>query len=251
MDKISLFRVLGLPDSFGAVLLILALILLLSPYFSGADFGIFKIPVISQPGRKSIKILGPIVFILCVLSFLPVFSTKTTAPTSTAQPSPALIPLVTPTPIPTPSSTANATSTPSLGSADAIAAQKLGAEWFSAMKRHDVEVLIHMADFPFYFDQEILAGPDDMRRRFRDSASKPNSDTKTLHLGSVKARTIAEWKQGGFEAERDRILGNITYNDNDFVVILTIGNGLNTEGEGVVLYMRKVGSKIKLAGFWD
>lgn len=90
-----------------------------------------------------------------------------------------------------------------------------------------------------------------MRRRFQDSGSKPNSGTKRLHLGSVKAKTIAEWKKGGLDTARDRILGNITYNDDDFLVILMVRNELGAEGEGIVLYMRKVGGTIKLAGFWD
>lgn len=250
MNKISLFRVLGFPDSFGAVLLVLALILLLSPYFSGSDFGIFKIPAISESGKKSMKVLGPIVFLLCALSFVPVFSTTPSTSTNinegkAATPSPVFTPAATPTLVTT--STITPTTTPN--SFNAAGAQNLGAKWFAAMKGNDVTSLIEMADFPFFFDQEILAGPDDMRRHLQKLSSRPRSSTEELQLKSIKAKTIAEWKREGFDANRDRLLKSITYNDNDYLVILTIGQ-IGRE-EGVVLYMRGVGSEIKLAGWWD
>jgi tetratricopeptide (TPR) repeat protein len=48
------------------------LILLLSPYFSGADFGLFKVPAFSKRAKKVLKIASPIVFVLCVLCFVPI-----------------------------------------------------------------------------------------------------------------------------------------------------------------------------------
>jgi hypothetical protein len=244
IDKASLFKVSGLPDSFGAILLIFAFILLLSPYFSGGDFGVFKIPAISQSAKKWLKVMGPIAFILCALSFLPVFPVITTTSTnnangSTATASPTLTPTVTSTPI----------LTPAAGSANAIGAQALGVKWFAAMIRDDTTALIQMSDFPFYFDNEILAGPDDMRQHFQKLSSNPHSDTSKLQLKSVKAKTIAEWQKDGFDATRDRLLKSITYKDDDFLVILMIGNGEHEEG--TVLYIRRAGDEIKLAGWWN
>lgn len=71
-DKVSLFKLSGLPDPFGIVLLIFSFILLLSPYFSGADFGIFKVPLFTPLTKKWLKLIGPIIFFLCVFSFLPI-----------------------------------------------------------------------------------------------------------------------------------------------------------------------------------
>jgi len=73
MDGSSLFKISGLPDSFGAVLLGFSFILLLAPYFSGADFGLFKIPIFSTEAKRWLKVVGPILFISCVLSFAPLF----------------------------------------------------------------------------------------------------------------------------------------------------------------------------------
>lgn len=71
-DKLSLFKWSGLPETFGGVLLVFSLILLLSPYFSGADFGVFKIPILTPSAKKWLRIIGPIMFGLCVFSFLPI-----------------------------------------------------------------------------------------------------------------------------------------------------------------------------------
>jgi hypothetical protein len=71
-EKVSLFKATQIPDSFGVVLLVFFLILLLAPYFSGADFGVFRIPLFTDKAKKWLRIIGPILFILCVLSFIPI-----------------------------------------------------------------------------------------------------------------------------------------------------------------------------------
>jgi beta-xylosidase-like protein len=75
IDKTSLFRASGLPDSFGVVLLVFSFILVLSPYFSGADFGVFKIPLFTPIAKRWLKIIGPVAFGICILSFLPILPT--------------------------------------------------------------------------------------------------------------------------------------------------------------------------------
>jgi len=84
MDKSSLFKISGLPDPFGVVLLVFSLILLLAPYFSGTDFGLFKIPIVSQSAKKLLKVIGPILFVSCILFFLPVFPKKQQEPSATS-----------------------------------------------------------------------------------------------------------------------------------------------------------------------
>jgi hypothetical protein len=74
IDKISIFKSSGLPDPFGLTLLLLSLILFLSPYLSGADFGIFKIPQFSPQVKNWFKVIGPIIFILMILCYLPIIA---------------------------------------------------------------------------------------------------------------------------------------------------------------------------------
>ena len=83
MDRSSLFKLSGLPDSFGVVLLSFSFILLLAPYFSNADFGLFKIPNFTQPAKKWLKILGPVMFLACILSFMPFFPVNNKADSPT------------------------------------------------------------------------------------------------------------------------------------------------------------------------
>lgn len=71
---------LGLTAGFGAPLLLFGFILLLAPYFSGADFGAFKIPLFTERARRLLKIIGPVVFILFILMFIPLIPPKEQPP---------------------------------------------------------------------------------------------------------------------------------------------------------------------------
>ena len=71
IDRLSLFKLSGLPDSFGVILLCFSFILLLAPYFSGGDFGLFKIPKFTESAKKWLKKFGPVLFVLCLLTFVP------------------------------------------------------------------------------------------------------------------------------------------------------------------------------------
>jgi hypothetical protein len=68
---------LGLPEPFTALLLTFSLVLCLAPYFSGGDFGIFKIPQFTDSARKWLKIIGPILFLFFVMLFVPLIPLKT------------------------------------------------------------------------------------------------------------------------------------------------------------------------------
>lgn len=71
MTRESILQKSGLPQEFGVVLLVLALIFALAPYLSGTDFGIFKIPPFSARARRRLKIIGPPLFTVLVVLFVP------------------------------------------------------------------------------------------------------------------------------------------------------------------------------------
>lgn len=72
--KTSIVKLLGLPDPFAVIVLTFSFILLLAPYFSGADFGLFKIPQFTNAARRKLKIIGPIVFLGFAILFVPMIS---------------------------------------------------------------------------------------------------------------------------------------------------------------------------------
>lgn len=83
-DKINIIKLLGLPDAFAVVLLTFSFILMLAPYFSGADFGLFKIPQFTDSARKKLKIIGPIIFLVLVMLFIPIIPKRVSASLSNA-----------------------------------------------------------------------------------------------------------------------------------------------------------------------
>lgn len=70
-ERTSIIKLLGLPETFAVLLLTFSFILALAPYFSGADFGLFKIPQFTDSARKKLKIIGPIIFLALVILFVP------------------------------------------------------------------------------------------------------------------------------------------------------------------------------------
>lgn len=81
-ERASIIKLLGLPETFAVLLLTFSFILFLAPYFSGADFGLFKIPQFTDPARKKLKIIGPIVFLALVALFVPMISSPAAKPTA-------------------------------------------------------------------------------------------------------------------------------------------------------------------------
>jgi hypothetical protein len=88
MDRTSLFKMTTLPDAFGVVLLVFSFILLLAPYFSGTDFGLFKVPTVNDPTKKVLKIIGPVIFISIVLLFVPIVPNTKEVVSASPSPSP-------------------------------------------------------------------------------------------------------------------------------------------------------------------
>jgi SAM-dependent methyltransferase len=69
-DKRSTFELINLPKEFGVIILIFSLILLVSPYFEGLDFGIFKVPTFKVSTKNFLKYFGPAFFIIVILLFV-------------------------------------------------------------------------------------------------------------------------------------------------------------------------------------
>jgi hypothetical protein len=69
----SVLQWLGLPEQFGATLLIVCLVLSIAPYFSGADFGILKLPSFKPVIRRNLRFAGPIALAVAIFLHIPFF----------------------------------------------------------------------------------------------------------------------------------------------------------------------------------
>lgn len=68
----SLFKLSGLPDGFGVVVLTFGFAIALSPYLAGIEVGGLKIPAFSEGIASGLKIAGPILFLVIIALFVPV-----------------------------------------------------------------------------------------------------------------------------------------------------------------------------------
>jgi hypothetical protein len=72
----SVLQRLGLPPEFGLTLLVVCFALAVAPYFSGADFGIVKIPSFKSVVRRNLRFGGPIALIAVIFLHIPIFRSQ-------------------------------------------------------------------------------------------------------------------------------------------------------------------------------
>lgn len=70
----STYQSLGIPDPVSATFVALFIILTLSSWAAGQDFGIFKIPNFNNTTKKRLKIIGPLLLTFSLLAFIPFWS---------------------------------------------------------------------------------------------------------------------------------------------------------------------------------
>src|SRR5712692_4732543 len=80
MAGISIYKRLGIPDTLAVTFSLFCLLLLLSPYLGGTDFGIFKIPQLPVGITGVLKWLGPVAFLLGAALFFPLLPEATAEP---------------------------------------------------------------------------------------------------------------------------------------------------------------------------
>jgi tetratricopeptide (TPR) repeat protein len=70
MERLSTYDLLGIPEALGITLSLFLIILALTPYLGGMDFGVFKVPQIKKRNlRIGLKIIGPILIVLSIGPF--------------------------------------------------------------------------------------------------------------------------------------------------------------------------------------
>lgn len=142
-----------------------------------------------------------------------------------------------------------------------LAAAKLGAEWFTATDQGDAATLIRIADPPFLFSDKLLLQPEDIREEYLKAFERSSSSGRprggNLQLRSTTVETIASM-EGAVLIKRDAAandqllqrhrlsVSRLGLADDDLVVILRVEGG---HREIAILYPRKVGSGIRLAGW--
>lgn len=71
---------LGVPDAFGVLLLTIGLVLALSPWCGGKDFGAVKVPEFPVRAQRLLRLFGPLAFVLAVVLHIPFMAPETQGP---------------------------------------------------------------------------------------------------------------------------------------------------------------------------
>jgi hypothetical protein len=140
IGKISLSKLLQLPDALVVILFVISIVLLLSPYFAGQAFGNFTLPVLTQRQQSWLKMIGPLAVIAFVFVILPVFPNESR---SNGDASTSATPGSVPTLSPTPHSATATTTLPNSSPAAITLADKCFESQFSSIpedRRNSIEV---------------------------------------------------------------------------------------------------------------
>jgi hypothetical protein len=130
------------------------------------------------------------------------------------------------------------------------AAEKLVSDWLRAHLHRDLDTLLGLAEFPFYFDNEILVGPEDLASAFRRLFSeKPVPSDPRLQIQSIRVQTIGELTAEGYDASRDRVLPNLHLADTDFAIRVRVSE--RGGSESVLFFARRTPSGLRMVGTWD
>jgi len=79
-DRRNTLDLLGVPKEIGIILVTLCIILAISPYLGGSDLGIFKVPKLPIRSSQVLRYLGPLLFLLGLLLFLPCWRRSSAPP---------------------------------------------------------------------------------------------------------------------------------------------------------------------------
>jgi hypothetical protein len=71
LSYLTVLSYLNVPEQFGVTLLLLALVLLLSPYLAGTDFGVIKIPEFKPTAKRALRVIGPVAMLAALLLHFP------------------------------------------------------------------------------------------------------------------------------------------------------------------------------------
>ena len=82
------YAMLGLPSEVQVLLCVLTITLFLTPYLSGTDLGILKIPVVGDAARVRLKWIGPALLAILIVCFLPLWADADKDSTKKAGPDP-------------------------------------------------------------------------------------------------------------------------------------------------------------------
>lgn len=130
-------------------------------------------------------------------------------------------------------------------------AEKIASDWMAAWLRGDAATVVKLSSTPFYFDQEILLQTADISRQFEKLFLEKGQLWKSLRIMSIKTQTITELQQGGYDTRRDRVLKNLYLRDEDFSVMVTTAKDIGGSSEGLLIFLRKTDSGLRVAGMWD
>jgi hypothetical protein len=137
----------------------------------------------------------------------------------------------------------NAPITPSLPAQDYKRVEKLSRLWAEAVAQRNVEKLVEISSPPFLFFETILANTDQIRRRYQQLM--PDNVKGFCKIKDVQR--LSEWMDRLPQPEGRKKVHDMQLKGDDLVALVCV---LEDCEDDVLLFFRKQGSELKMAGIW-
>lgn len=125
-------------------------------------------------------------------------------------------------------------------------ALKEASAWIKAMNERDVDTLVSLSEPPFFLDQgNILLSKPDIRRQYEQLVASKPANAAPPPVNKMTVQTIAQLKAMGWNPKSDRFMSSMQLDDSDIAVVAFSG------GEALIMFFRRTGPKVELAGTWD
>lgn len=214
-DKKSTLQKIGIPKEFGLLLLIFAFILTISPYLGGTDFGSFKVPCFLPSVRDVLYFLGPILLLVFVLLFTPLWKQNGT-------PYPSLPPSV------GPSSKYSIQSISDIVKIEAAAhgINIQGIDIGDRLHINDLERICAKVLFP---DRSVVSVnkvlQDARATAFSRKYADPSEDEKLVDVSEIQIAGLKPWDSYFTDLLKDLGVGGVKEFNKLDILDVGIGNG--------------------------
>ncbi|HSB12094.1 MAG TPA: hypothetical protein VLM38_21590 [Blastocatellia bacterium] len=130
-----------------------------------------------------------------------------------------------------------------------VEVEKLVASWVAAWIDGRADDVVSASSEPFYFDQKVILTKPNLRSEYKRLWEEKGESWRGSEVQSIKVKTAREWQAGGWDPSRDRIFRNLNLTLDDYAVSVSIKQG--QRAEGMLVAVRRIGSRYEVAGLWD
>jgi hypothetical protein len=124
-------------------------------------------------------------------------------------------------------------------------AQGYAEEWWYAIEGGDPDTLVGMAEFPFYYDGQVVDESRQLYGHYQELI-KVRAERDPIQIDRIETYLISELGEAGIDPSTDRVVTAMNLDKDDVAAAIFYENG-----EGMMMYFRWTADGLRMVGLWD